>query len=67
MPKKLKLKLSDLKVQSFITSLKDEESDKIMGASGVSYNPGCMTTCGDSYCLSGCTGGVPCTNTCPAC
>jgi hypothetical protein len=40
MPNKIKLNLEDLKIESFVTSLKDEEKDKIKGGSGA----GCSLT-----------------------
>jgi hypothetical protein len=35
MPKKLKLKLEDIKIQSFVTNLSEEEQNKIKGGTDV--------------------------------
>lgn len=56
MPKKLKLNLNELKVQSFVTALTDEEKDKYRGAG----SDKCDDTGGAATC-------VPCTNTCGTC
>ncbi len=58
MPKKLKLKLEDLKIQSFVTLLTEDEKKKFKGGGSVdcdsTHYPCCHTTfeptCRPSYC-----------------
>jgi hypothetical protein len=72
MPKKLKLGLNDLKVQSFVTSLKNEEKSLVKGASDpLCSELDCETTpygtC-ETYqtCPTDCNTCVTC-NTCNTC
>ncbi len=78
MPKKLKLNLKGLKVQSFVTSLKDEEKTKIRGGDVLTNSclqctetcQGCNTytdcpTCPEGTCVS-CETFSPC-HTCETC
>ncbi len=55
MPKKLKLDLNALKVQSFVTSLPDKDKSKIKGGDVVTKNPGGTCTCATA-CLTDCLG-----------
>jgi hypothetical protein len=41
MPNKIKLNLEDLKVESFITTLSDEEKDNLKGGTSQGSMPGC--------------------------
>ncbi len=61
MPKKIKLNLSDLKVQSFVTNLNEKEKNELKGGASLpndcySYPNDCYTndptcvTCGPSIC-----------------
>ena len=64
MPKKLKLNLKDLKVQSFITALTDDEKNQFIGgANNNSPNTAVNTYCD---CLTVCanTCAVSCVGTC---
>lgn len=54
MPKKLKLNLNDLKVQSFVTALTDEEKNRFKGAGSDGCDSGgtALTHC---TCVTRCT------------
>jgi hypothetical protein len=53
MSNKIKLNLEELKVESFITSLKDEEKDKIKGGSfGWSIGPETQCSANRLHCLA---------------
>ncbi len=65
MPKKIKLNLNDLKVQSFVTAFDDKEKREFIG--GTSDDGGvCPPTCGSqcatvcSLCFTQCTGSPIC-------
>ncbi len=62
--KKKKLKLDDLKVQSFVTSLDNEKSKKIQGGtnSGPMYTQVCYYTCAGDSCVV--CASVPTCDTC---
>lgn len=55
MPKKLRLDIDALKVQSFVTSLPDKDKSKIKGGDEVTKLPGGTCTC-DTMCLTVCQG-----------
>ena len=62
--KESKIKLPELKVQSFVTSLDDEQLQQINGA-GVNHGttlPGCPDTTFAEWCS-----GIGCSQTCTAC
>jgi hypothetical protein len=63
MEKKLKLKLDDIKVESFITSMDENMSNNIKGM-GATNPTGCNTcpTCGGTFCNAN-----TCAATCPTC
>lgn len=54
--KKQKLKLEQLKVQSFVTSLDDKGSDTINGGATPQFTPVSARRCSEG-CTTGCTGG----------
>lgn len=75
MPKKLKLNLNDLKVQSFVTALDEREKRGFKGGT-TGGDDGCPPTCATCpatcaqtcfTCITNYTAGVPCTVLCLPC
>lgn len=64
MPKKIKLNLNDLKVQSFVTTLNDWEKNELKGGTTNSWDEDCPQTC-MSACITDCAASV-CLTTCPS-
>ena len=64
MEKKSKMKLEDIKVESFITSMDESKSNKIMGMGATNPPTACNTcpTCGGTWCNAN-----TCAYTCNGC
>jgi hypothetical protein len=72
MPKKLKLDLKGLKVQSFVTSLEDGEKKQVKGGDPYTLEtdcPSCLPTCNSCQvtCAESCYGTCETCASCPTC